>query len=293
MSAHQQLKDIIKAMARDNPVLSHGLELAALERSWEEIVGKELAQKCWPERLRDQVLWLSTDNPSWTQQLRFYEKDILSKINGFFKRQTIYALRYEPTKNKREVLSAPSRAAEISAEELALAAADLGDVLPQGGLRAALARIVSKARQFLKRNSAGSPVCKICGESYQGTHPKICLRCEELIRDKKRGQIERLLREAPWVKYEGAKADLPGISQWLFDDVKDLVRRKQADVLRRETFNYLARPTARSRAELKKLIVQYVAIRSGLTPDRINAKIIEQTIGMRRSKQLRLKGVVF
>jgi len=60
---------------------------------WEEIVGKEIAKNCKPEKLKNKVLYISTVNPIWANELNLMSQNIIIKINDYLKDDTVSALR--------------------------------------------------------------------------------------------------------------------------------------------------------------------------------------------------------
>ncbi len=47
---------------------------------WEELVGADIAAHARPVSLRDSVLVLSVDHPTWAAQLRFMTSELLTRI---------------------------------------------------------------------------------------------------------------------------------------------------------------------------------------------------------------------
>jgi Dna[CI] antecedent DciA-like protein len=72
-------------------VSSLGLgELAAagrLFRSWEEIVGPEVAARSQPLSLRDGVLRIQTDSPAWAAEVRYLAPELLRRANAALGRE--------------------------------------------------------------------------------------------------------------------------------------------------------------------------------------------------------------
>ena len=62
-----------------------GLESSApihvLARKWKEIVGEELARRCWPSSLRKRVLTVKVSSSTWMQELHFHKVEILRRVN--------------------------------------------------------------------------------------------------------------------------------------------------------------------------------------------------------------------
>ena len=49
---------------------------------WAEVVGPQIAARTRPEKIRDGVLEVCVDQPTWMQQLQLLKPQILAKLNG-------------------------------------------------------------------------------------------------------------------------------------------------------------------------------------------------------------------
>lgn len=49
---------------------------------WDEVVGPQIAARTRPEKLRDGVLEVCVDQPTWMQQLQLIKPQILAKLNA-------------------------------------------------------------------------------------------------------------------------------------------------------------------------------------------------------------------
>ena len=49
---------------------------------WDEVVGPQIAARTRPEKIRDGVLEVCVDQPTWMQQLQLLKPQILTKLNG-------------------------------------------------------------------------------------------------------------------------------------------------------------------------------------------------------------------
>ena len=48
---------------------------------WKEIVGEDVAQHCFPEKVSGGKLYIKADSPIWRQQLDLLKEEIREKIN--------------------------------------------------------------------------------------------------------------------------------------------------------------------------------------------------------------------
>jgi predicted nucleic acid-binding Zn ribbon protein len=49
---------------------------------WDELVGEVLAAHARPASLRDGTLVVSVDDPAWATQLRWFQADLLARLEG-------------------------------------------------------------------------------------------------------------------------------------------------------------------------------------------------------------------
>jgi predicted nucleic acid-binding Zn ribbon protein len=70
----------------DQVLRQYGLEGKFREyrvmEQWPEVVGETLARHTVPEGIRYRKLILRVDSSAWMQQLTFFKKDILDKVNA-------------------------------------------------------------------------------------------------------------------------------------------------------------------------------------------------------------------
>jgi hypothetical protein len=50
-------------------------------RKWEQVVGKDMAKRSWPERYDHGTLWIAVSGSAWAQELRMQKDEILSRLN--------------------------------------------------------------------------------------------------------------------------------------------------------------------------------------------------------------------
>lgn len=61
---------------------------------WEKAVGKALAERTEPARLKDRILFVKVENSVWMQQLHFLKEVMMQKINEHLKENFIIDLRF-------------------------------------------------------------------------------------------------------------------------------------------------------------------------------------------------------
>jgi hypothetical protein len=94
---------------------------------WDEVVGPQIAARTRPEKIRDGVLEVCVDQPTWMQQLQLLKPQILAKLNARLGDAPLRELYL-----KRGKVTAPAAAARAPQPPLwrsaTLTAEELGDL---------------------------------------------------------------------------------------------------------------------------------------------------------------------
>ena len=53
----------------------------SIMRKWELVVGKEMANRSWPESYDHGTLWVAVTGSAWAQELRMQKDEILARLN--------------------------------------------------------------------------------------------------------------------------------------------------------------------------------------------------------------------
>ncbi|MBI5198170.1 MAG: DUF721 domain-containing protein [Nitrospirae bacterium] len=64
-----------------------------LLQEWSGIVGETIARHTRPEEIRFKKLHLVVDSSAWMQQLTFFKKEIIDKVNAAFKSEMVREIR--------------------------------------------------------------------------------------------------------------------------------------------------------------------------------------------------------
>lgn len=75
----RSLQDLVGQVFREHRRTDH-VALVALQKHWAELVGSGLAERSWPTRLQQGVLWITAPDSSWAYQLQFLKQDFLGGI---------------------------------------------------------------------------------------------------------------------------------------------------------------------------------------------------------------------
>jgi hypothetical protein len=50
-------------------------------RKWELVVGKDMANRSWPERFDHGTIWVAVTGSAWAQELRMQKDEIIARLN--------------------------------------------------------------------------------------------------------------------------------------------------------------------------------------------------------------------
>jgi hypothetical protein len=94
-SRHRKVSDeaLLRLLSRDDK--KGGLPLARLWRSWEEVVGPEVAELARPLGHREGALVLCAQDSVAAQQLSYYAPELLERVNAFFGKEVFDKVRFE------------------------------------------------------------------------------------------------------------------------------------------------------------------------------------------------------
>lgn len=77
-SAGQILSSALKRIGLDKDINRY-----RFVQFWEEIVGEQIAQRAFPEVIRDGTLYVKVTSSAWAQELTFQKSVILSRVKRF------------------------------------------------------------------------------------------------------------------------------------------------------------------------------------------------------------------
>jgi hypothetical protein len=71
--------ELVGQVFREHQRQEH-LTLVTLQRNWATLVGPGLAERTWPARLQQGLLWIAAPDSSWAYQLQFLKAELLAGI---------------------------------------------------------------------------------------------------------------------------------------------------------------------------------------------------------------------
>lgn len=75
--------DSLLAPILKNLGIEESVRLAQIKNNWHDIFSKPLSAHMFPSKLSEAELLINVDSPIWMQQLSFYKKEILGKLNAY------------------------------------------------------------------------------------------------------------------------------------------------------------------------------------------------------------------
>lgn len=75
-------ESILRPIIR-NLGIEEGVRLSRLKRHWHGIFEKPVSEHIFPSKISQGKLIINVDSPLWLQQLSYYKKDILEKLEAF------------------------------------------------------------------------------------------------------------------------------------------------------------------------------------------------------------------
>lgn len=173
---------------------------------WDRIVGEVIAAHVRPIRLDFHTLLLTADTPVWANELRYMERTLIDKINGYVAEELVRSIRFGPplgqglprrregAAKKAERWLGPSARERQQAEKACcpLAGSEIYEAAA-----GAMAQSLARQRQAA---AVGAGPCPHCG-APNSSGGRLCLACEREEKGQKRQQIRRLLWEKPWLRY--------------------------------------------------------------------------------------------
>lgn len=157
---------------------------------WPDVVGQDVARRCFVEAVRDGVLIVRTPGSVWSQELSLAKHTIIARLNALMGVQTIHDIRFRVGAAPREPEEPPEPAVppldelarvELTEEDRRDLAAVMQRVSAIGDpeFRARTAAIVDNAFRLRRwRLERGWRPCPVCGDLYR-QEADLCALCQE------------------------------------------------------------------------------------------------------------------
>lgn len=184
---------------------------------WPQIAGKDIANHVFPVKLEFRCLYLRASHPAWAEQIKFMEKDIVTKINNYMGEYLVSKISFtnmkkavtgnvnlDDERNFSKPLDMKKELGKIdlSSQEDERVVASCS-VIKDEALREqfiSLGRHVSKYNKYKKK--AGWQKCCTDGCSTMcEPGEKYCGSCQRKNKQEKARKIQEFLYNMPWASY--------------------------------------------------------------------------------------------
>lgn len=260
------LRPLRTAIAEWVPEMSTGGDpLGAIAAAWPRLVGAGVAEHARPAQVVRETLVVVTRSSAWSQQLTFLSPQILRGLGSLEEAKSIAKLRFRVgtvRASRKPRFSAPSARGRPRRTE---PPAPLGpDASPSDALQRFRGRIA------LRRGSVEG-ACAECGAPHSGGGR--CAPCAGRRGSERMIATQRLMYEAPWLRFEGTAQIVPGLERAEYERWRRALLARWWEILQR------ARLCKRASAIERLVASSYLILHSALEPDRITPAIVRNLLG--------------
>lgn len=78
----------------DRMGINSKLNISSVFNHWQEIVGKEIAERSRPRRLAGMTLHISVTTSTWANELSLMSEELIDRINAFTGEEVVKKLRF-------------------------------------------------------------------------------------------------------------------------------------------------------------------------------------------------------
>lgn len=276
------LKEIIKKLARESSVFRQALNENNVQKIWEEKMNTEMIRQVWTVGLKEKTLLLETSSSGWNQQLVFMKKEIIEKMSqaGI----SVNAVSWKQVHSRSHDAADENEENEKSTKSIVVRPWKVEAV---NSFETRLMHMEYYAKEYAQEWQAqGLMQCTSCGRHFNVRRQTgICILCTQKNNESKENKIKNLLKEVPWIKPSEAMSEM-NISEQEFEQVKEKVMAQMRDRFIQGMYEYEKTREAVTKRSVEKLFIDYTLLKTSLTPDLINDKIIEQAVGPKVFKKI-------
>lgn len=277
---------VLQSVTDGNRQLADAVTAETLMDYWPQVAEGALAKYTQIADFKNRTLYIEATSSVWAQQLLFYKQMIIEKFKVLVPSAYIKDIKTKST----GVLRQPIAPIEIKRKEDVIdkvAQEEIKDILadiPDPNLKEKFKHVLEKDR--LMRSMDQRLECPICGKRFQGMG-EICINCCSEHMHKGDIVIARYLEEAPWSKYQDIIKDHGAqIDEANYHHLKEKIINKLMDRIQTMSYAYYKTRSKKLVEAIKKEIVKYVMLKTGLTPEKINDNIIANQVTMRLYKMI-------
>lgn len=252
------LRDVVGQLTQNNSIFRTLKDQFALQQFWMSQFDSNITGQAQINRVEDGVLIFDVRSPVWTAQLKFYTQTILEKFQKHW--PEIRNLRFQnmaaanaPTENERTSMVLTPVMIES---------------LPDDPIE----RLRIKTKYLLElRLAAGWKVCKQCQAAFNNSYWSECLLCRhKMTAHKNQGLLQQIV-EAPWSRTAEEGSDKTMLREKFRDQTNDQIKSL--------FWQYQKEPSLKLKKQMGSLLQQYASLKTGLSPQELNDKIISEAIG--------------
>lgn len=283
------LKEIIEEMARGSSVFRLALNQNKIQKIWQKVMDPEMAKQVWVAGLKEAkgqiTLQLETSSAGWNQQLVFMKKEIIEKMTSAGMK--IHAVSWQQVTGSTRETEEETKPVTMTVRPWQVKA-DSG--IKQKNFETRLMFMEYYSKEYAELwQSQGLLKCSSCGRRFNvRKQTGICVLCAQKNNETKENKIKNLLKDAPWIKPEEAMAEI-NISEDEFSRLKEKMMAEIRDRYMQGIYEYEKTKDLVTRRSVEKHFIDYTLLKTALTPDVINDKIIEQAVGPKIYKKISKK----
>ncbi len=276
------LRNLVPATIRRLGLLKNFNSQVVMMR-WPEIVGPENALHCRAVSLQRGVINVEVDSPVWAHHLSMMKREMIAKANGIAGEKLVEDIRFkagyfEKSQNNQQDgdLSTAEKGPALWQVQLSEAERKWLEQTVRGAsnpeLRRKMTRILRKELAMRKlRQEKSWHKCARCN-ALSPASELLCRTCAMTAREERVLKALQLLKEIPWLRFEGAAADC-GCSREEYQAARDILLARLAVALYQGDQDILT-------------VSSYLMLKTGAKPDKISEGAIKKVLdGFRRKKK--------
>ncbi len=186
---------------------------AYIRVNWEKIVGRTIAKNVEFVNILKKELLLYAENGIWANELKYHEKDIVSKVNLYAGENLVKNMRFVSFPPERKTLFLKNNITlkrEFKFDDLTFKEEEeikksLSKVRDDE-LRESLTKLKISAKKLQNYKEKNFKKCKICGRYIE---EKYCPYCELREREELKEKVKEVLNETPFLSYGEMKELVP------------------------------------------------------------------------------------
>jgi hypothetical protein len=230
----------------------------ALQQYWVREFDAGITTQAQVNRLEQDVLIFDVSSPVWANQLRFYTPTILEKFQKHW--PEILKLKFQNMPFSQQTQKPTHDMENVGPVKIEVNAIDL------------MERLQLKSQHLrTMRLAAGWKICSVCESVFRSLQGSACVLCAQKQQMQKNHGLMQQISEAPWAS--AAEGDVD--SQIL----REKLREQTYDKIKSLFWQYQKEPSVVLKKKMASLMQQHASLKTGLSPDALNDKIISEAIG--------------